>query len=473
MDEKVLYKFSNKDLPTVVVMGLGFVGAAMTAAVSSAKDREGGPLFNVVGVDQATAEGSARVNAIKKGKFPFSTTDSSLETVIQTSVANGNLTATVDESVYANADVVIVDIHLDATLQDDQPKVDFEPFERAITTLGKQISQSTLVIIETTVPPGTCEHLVVPILRHEFENRGLDPEKICIAHSYERVMPGSEYLASINKFWRVYSGIDNYAASRCEQFLSSVIDVESFPLTRLDNMTSSEMAKVLENSYRAVNIALIDEWAVLAEAIGVDLFDVIHAIKIRPTHSNIMRPGLGVGGYCLTKDPYMALYSSSKLNSAKQSRFGLTKLAMEINASMPIRNADRFSCIFEKNVDGKRILMLGAAYRPEVGDTRFSAAEAFYRQLISNGAEVTVHDPYVEYWHEVNLALSKSLPLPKDYDAVIFCVGHKKYTDMDVGNWLGAARPLIYDCDYVLSKTTLTALSKLGVQVYSTGRGQH
>lgn len=468
---RLLMKFPDTERPVVVVMGLGFVGSAMAIAVSAATNTSGERLYNVIGVDVETEQGLARVDALNKGQFPFETNDSRLEEAVGAAFKASNLIATIDTAAYMIADIIVVDVHLDASIKNQKAHVDFGPFQQAIRTLGKYMPAEALVLIETTVPPGTCSEVVEPILRKEFMLRGLNSESINIAHSYERVMPGSDYLASIINYWRVYSGLSEEAANRCGAFLSTIIDVEKFPLKRLKDTTTSELAKILENSYRAVNIAFIDEWAVLAENLKIDLFDTIDAIRCRPTHKNIMRPGLGVGGYCLTKDPVMALYSNSKLEKSQQSDFVMTQVAMNVNASMPKRNANRFAAVFDDGVCDKRVLMLGAAYRSEVDDTRFSASEVFYRTLKAQGAIITVHDPYVKYWSELELALPKKLPSPKSYDAVVFCVGHNYYADMDVGAWLGDARPQIYDCDFVLSKSTLEALAYLGLEVRSTGRG--
>lgn len=457
----------------VCVMGLGFVGAAMALAVSRAVTSDGVPIFDVHGVDLPTEEGVKRVEAINNGRFPFVTGDKQLTTSAEQALASANLSAGIDPEIYSKADIVIVDVHLDAKLVDDKPVVSFDSFEKAIRTLGRYVSPTALIIIETTVPPGTCKDLVWPILREEFEKRDVNMDELGLAHSYERVMPGENYLASITDYWRVYAGMDERSSERCGNFLSRIIDVQTYPLRRLQHPTASEMAKLLENTYRAVNIALIDEWSILAESMNVDLFEVVNAIRDRPTHKNIMRPGLGVGGYCLTKDPVMALFANMNLEAAPRSEFGLTKMALSINAEMPNRNAERFERALDHVVSGQSVLMLGAAYRPEVGDTRFSASEQFYRALVAKGAHLTVHDPFVEYWQELDIVPEASMPSAEKFDAVVFCVGHRFYLDFDVLKWLGDARPTIYDCDQVLDKATLNALADCGLVLWATGRGNY
>ncbi|MBL0337315.1 MAG: hypothetical protein IPP73_18905 [Chitinophagaceae bacterium] len=151
-----------------------------------------------------------------------------------------------------------------------------------------------------------------------LSKRGLSIDELKVGHSYERVMPGPKYIDSIQNFYRVFAGTDETSALAVETFLKTVIRTDEYPLTRLGNTNATEMAKVLENSFRAMNIAFMVEWSRFAEEAGVDIYEVVNAIRLRPTHKNIMLPGLGVGGYCLTKDPLLAGW-------AKMNLFGSTE----------------------------------------------------------------------------------------------------------------------------------------------------
>ena len=146
-----------------------------------------------------------------------------------------------------------------------------------------------------------------------LRKRNLSSDKIKIGHSYERVMPGPGYIDSIQNFFRVYSGVDKKSADAVESFLHTIIQTDEYPLTRLGNTNATEIAKVLENSYRAMNIAFAVEWSRFAEEAGVDLYEVVNAIRLRPTHANLMYPGIGVGGYCLTKDALLASWAKQNL----------------------------------------------------------------------------------------------------------------------------------------------------------------
>ena len=144
-------------------------------------------------------------------------------------------------------------------------------------------------------------------------------------------MPGKDYFNSIINYWRVYSGINDESADRCRDFLETVISTNEYPLTRLKKTTASEISKVLENSYRATTIAFMEEWGRFAEAVDVDLFEVVDAIRMRPTHSNMRQPGFGVGGYCLTKDPYFAMLASRELFNRNDLEFPFSTMAVRLN----------------------------------------------------------------------------------------------------------------------------------------------
>ena len=345
--------------PTVVIQGRGFVGAAMAVATAIARDESGEPCFDVIGVDLPTPDGERRVGAINSGVFPFGTTDQSLVAATGQASQAGNLSATTDTDVYSKADIVVVDVHLDVDQSDKGlAKVDFQPFRSAVQAVGGKIKPGTLVIVETTVPPGTCSEVVAPALSECMAARGLGENDFLLAHSYERVMPGSDYLDSIRNFWRVYAGHTEEAAVACADFLSVIIDTDRFPLTRLKTTTESEFSKAMENAYRTVNIAFVEEWARLAERIGVDTFDVVDAIRVRPTHNNIRQPGFGVGGYCLTKDPLLAEVSARQLFGLNDLQFPFSRGAIEINNRMPLETLRQLEAILG-GLQGQRILLLG------------------------------------------------------------------------------------------------------------------
>src|SRR5258708_20647419 len=254
-------------LPVVCVQGLGFAGAAMAIAVASARDADDRPAYNVRGVDLPTEQGIARISALNRGAFPFATTDAKLEEKARQAHADGNLIDISDATVFEAADTIIVDVPLDVQWTQAGTTVDLETLRTAIRSIGKYMRPDALVIIETTVPPGSTTHVAAPILWDQLAKRNLSTDQFKLAHSYERVMPGSAYFDSIVNMPRVYGGYDARSPQACADFLRTVINVDRYPLTRLSNTTASELSKVLENTFRAFTTALMDELASLAETI--------------------------------------------------------------------------------------------------------------------------------------------------------------------------------------------------------------
>jgi len=460
----------NSEKPIVCVQGLGFVGAAMSVAVAIATDEQGLPIYDVVGIDLPNTHGLEVVNSINNGLFPFVTSDEKLLEAISRAKKQGNLRATTDETVYEFADIIVVDIPLDIPYLETEPQLKFDSFQKAIKSVAQRIKKGALVIIETTVPPGTCEKVVVPTFEEELQKRDLSIDDIHIAHSPERVMPGENYLESITDFWRIYSGYTKDAADACEEFLSNIINTEKYPLTRLSTPTASETAKVMENTYRAVNIAFLDEWTRYAEEVGIDMFEVVDAIRKRPTHSNIRFPGLGVGGYCLTKDPMFAPVAVSQLFD-KDVEFPFSKMAVHINHNMPIHTVSRLKSLLAGSLEGKKILVCGISYRQDVGDTRNSPTETLVNELQKNNAQIILHDPYVDYWNELGLTPENELPPARDLDVCIFAVGHEYYKELDLLYWASDSDLIIFDANYVFCKEQIQHARKHGLRFESIGRG--
>ena len=220
------------------------------------------------------------------------------------------------------------------------------------------------------MPPGSTK-IAYDILHQEMTQRGLDATNLFVGHSYERVMPGPNYIDSIQNFYRVYSGINEESAEKTKNFLETIISTKKYPLTKLKNTNSTELSKVLENSYRAMNISFIVEWSRFAEEAGVDLYEVVNAIRMRPTHKNIMLPGIGVGGYCLTKDPLLASWAKQNIFSSIEP-LTMSEESVRTNDKMPEKAFNFLKSSFGKSLDGKKILLLGISYLPDVGDTRYT-----------------------------------------------------------------------------------------------------
>jgi len=465
----------------VVVQGMGFVGCVMSAVVADATDKDGNPLYFVHGHQRVSRRSFWKVSVINNGEPPVHAEDPEIPEIFPRCVKEKKtLRATWHDYAYKLADIVVVDIQLDATKPDFGNAAtgycDLRAFKAGMQTIGRNISPKCLILVETTVPPGTCEKVVKPVIEEEFKKRGIDTEKNppLVAHSYERVMPGKKYVRSIRNFWRTFSGVNKKSADLAEDFLNDVLDTENYPLYRLDSTNASELAKVLENSYRATNIAMLREWTKVAEKVGVNLFEVIKSIKVRKgTHDNMCRPSLGVGGYCLTKDPVLANWAAGALFHLEE-QLPMAVHSVDVNDTMPLHTVELIDEVYPTIAD-KRVTILGVSYLQDVGDTRHSPSKILWEQLVAKDAIVSVHDPLVEVWTEVgDMRVGKDIKDSlADADIVIFAVGHKAYRDLEpeyVVNACGKP-PLIVDCSNFLNDEEIIKYLKLGCEVKGVGKG--
>jgi len=425
--ENFLLKHEGKKV--IVVQGLGFVGAVMSLVCANAISEE----YAVIGVDLASESTYWKIKSINDGLFPLIADDPKIAKFFNNAREKGNLLATYDPVAFKYADVIIVDINLDVQKESSKDgilknfDVNLDGFKSAIKSIGSNCRDDVLVLVETTVPPGTCEKIVKPIIEGELTNRGLGVDKYRLGHSYERVMPGPEYIDSIREFPRVYSGCSEVSADAVEVFLKTIIDTSVCDLTRLAHTNATEMAKVLENSYRAMNISFAVEWSRFAEEAGVDLYAMVNAIRARKTHSNLMYPGIGVGGYCLTKDPLLASWSR-KAFFGSDSDLSMSVNSVSLNDQMPIFAFNRLVQVFGDLKD-KKVVFLGVSYRGDVGDTRFTPVETLVTKVLAVGAIIQLHDPFVTFWEERKCDIESDVyaVLESKPDLVIISTGHSLY----------------------------------------------
>ncbi len=459
----------------VVVQGMGFVGSVMGLVVANALTEE----YAVIGIDLPTPASYWKICSINEGVFPVLASDPKISRYYENSRKKKNYYATVDPYAYSKADVVIVDINLDVKKHSSPPdetgeySVDLTPFKKAIESIGTHCKPDALVLVETTVPPGTTDKIVRPLLEDCLQKRGLPATDLKVGHSYERVMPGPKYIDSIQNFYRVFAGTDERSADAVEQFLRTVIRTDEYPLTKLGNTNATEMAKVLENSFRAMNIAFMVEWSRFAEEAGVDIYEVVNAIRMRPTHKNLMLPGLGVGGYCLTKDPLLASWARMNLFGSNDPLHQSEK-GVRINDKMPLYAFEYLQTQYKDTLEGKKVLLLGVSYLNDVGDTRFTPVEGFHDQLEIEGCTISLHDPHVLYWEEKDTWVNQDLDslLTAEYDIVAITTGHREYrgNDVFIEKLMNLAPAFIYDTIGVLSNADIAKLSSRH-KVRVIGRG--
>ena len=468
-----LFIENNRDKKIIAIQGLGFVGSVMSLVCANAVNGE----YAVIGVELPTEKGLKIIEQLNNGIFPHIAEDPKVDEFFSKTIENKNFIATTEKDAYKFADIIIVDINLDVEKENLQSgelvnyNIDLSSFKKAISSIGGKCKEDALILIETTVPPGTCIDVVKPIIHKCLNERGLSANKIKIGHSYERVMPGPGYIDSIQNFYRVYSGIDEKSADAVESFLHTIIRTDEYPLTRLGNTNATEMAKVLENSYRAMNIAFMVEWSRFAEEAEVDLYEVVDAIRLRPTHSNLMYPGIGVGGYCLTKDALLASWARQNLIGQNDS-LSQSEKAIGINDQMP-RYAFEFLQKQYPALSGSKVLLLGVSYRGDVGDTRYSPVENLFNYLSETNASISCHDPYVKYWEEQSLEIEQDLMthLRSSPEIIIISTGHTVYKNKKtIDALLDLDSAFIYDTIGLLSADQIKKLKQKHI-IKVLGRG--
>ena len=505
--EELLNQARGENKEIVVVMGLGFVGAVMAAIVADTKDVGGKNSKFVIGCQRPSPRSFWKIPLINRGEAPVKAEDPEVDILIKRCVLDDKtLVATYNSDCLKFADCVVVDVQCDFAKKElgnmKSGEADMAALEDTMRTIGDKIQPDCLVLIETTVAPGTTEFVAWPILKKAFANRGIQ-EIPLLAHSFERVMPGKQYVASIRDFWRVCSGCEPIARARVEKFLREVLNTKDFPLTVMDRPIESETTKIVENSYRATILAYLNEWSLFAERNGVDLIKVINAIKMRPTHSNMIFPGPGIGGYCLPKDGGLGYWAYEHILGFEDGDkiFRITPAAIDINDTRALHVAELTRDALRnmgRYIAGSKVLLCGASYRQDVGDTRYSGSELVVRKLTEMSAEIRIHDPYVDHWYELeeqdtypspgsswkrffrNQEGLKQTVVEKDLEqsmkgaeAVILAVPHKQYLDLspdDMVNW--ALGPIaVIDAFGILTDEQIRRYFELGCEVKALGRG--
>lgn len=418
----------------IVVLGLGFVGTAVSANLARTRTK-GRPTFFVIGLDQDTPGGREKVARMNEGRSPTYASDPNLEAVFaEAGREPRSLVASTDPHAIALADVIVSCIQLDLVRASGQTDVLACPtggYAEALRMVGRHMPPGALVCVESTLPIGMCDRVLYPALCDGQASRGIDVRAFPprLAYCYERVMPGPDYLDSVNNYWRAYAGIDAQSADGARDFLSKYVNVEKYPLWRHKSTRAAEMSKLLENSYRATNIAFIEEWARLAEGAEVDLFDVVRSVRVRKgTHDNMMLPGLGVGGYCLTKDALLAAFGAQSILGL-EAPLPFSRRAILTNERMPLRAIELIQRHLGTELTGRTAVLYGVTYRAGVADTRSSPTETVARALIGMGVRVRAHDPLLTTWEElpeVELLADPAAALP-EADIAVICLPDPYY----------------------------------------------
>ncbi|MYU23639.1 nucleotide sugar dehydrogenase [Streptomyces sp. SID8352] len=312
-------------------------------------------------------------------------------------------TATCDEDNFGAPRAVVVCV---PTPLDDVGQPDLSKVIGATGMVGRRLRRGMLVVLESTTFPGTTDNIVRPILEESGLRAG---EDFGLAFSPERIDPGNgEY--GVRNTPKIVGGYTSGCTRRAMEFYSRfVVKVVAAKSTR-----EAEMAKILENTYRQVNIALVNEMAMLSHELGVDLWNAIDCATTKPFGFAPFQPGPGVGGHCIPIDPLYLSYQARMLGWRSQ----LIDLAQEINDSMPryvVERAARMLLRHGAELTDSRVLVLGVTYKADISDQRESPADDVVRHLRTHGADVTYHDPYVGHWAVDDVAV----PYADDLDAAL------------------------------------------------------
>jgi UDP-N-acetyl-D-glucosamine dehydrogenase len=391
----------------VCVVGQGYVG--LTLAAAAAVDG-----FTVVGVDVD----SDRVADLTQGRLVVPGVD---ERLWADALDCGRLTFSERHDAISDSDVVVICVP--TPVHEHRP--DLSMVEEAARAVGSRLRGKTLVILESTTYPGTTEQIVVPNVAVDGRVLGRD---VFVAFSPERIDPGNLKFG-LRSTPRVVGGIDDASTELAVAFYSALVD-DVLPVS---GCRTAEMAKLLENTFRMVNIALVNELAVICEAQQIDTWEVIRAAATKPFGFMPFYPGPGVGGHCIPLDPTYLAWQSRRDTGRP---FRLVELAQDINAEMPSYVARRIiDALGQRGValrDAK-VLALGVTYKPDVGDLRESAAVEVLTQLSRRGVSITFHDPYVESL-DIGDAVVQRTSLTAaglgEPDAVVLLTPHSYY-DLD------------------------------------------
>jgi UDP-N-acetyl-D-mannosaminuronic acid dehydrogenase len=405
---------------TIVVIGMGYVGIPAAALLADV------PGHNVIGIQRRSKRSGWKIDWINSGKNPFEGDEPGMDELIERVVLEKKTFRVTDDfAVCKEADVILIDVQTPTN-------TDRIPEYLSLRTVSAQaanyLQPGTLVIIESTVAPGTTEYVVKPILEEGSSLTAGDD--FYLAFSYERVMPG-KLLEYIVDFPRVVGGIDAESTRRAVDLYQTIVRKEITPTSVL----TAELAKTMENAYRDVNIAFANEMARVCEVMGVDVFEIRALMNAR--HDRHMHlPGSGVGGHCLPKDPWLLKWGVETYGAAPVA-MRLIAQARQINDEMPRHLADLAlralgeQCI---DLDDVKIAVLGVAYLEDSDDTRNTPAVPVIEALQDAGASVVAHDPYVRdlEGYELTRDLKQALD---DADAAVIVTKHKQYYDLDL-DWL-------------------------------------
>ena len=383
----------------ITVVGQGYVGLPLAIAAADAG-------FKVFGLDL----NQERITLLSRG---ISIIEDLNDEAILRNLKSQNYEPTTNPKTINQSEIVLICVPTPIT-NDNKP--DLEALISATTTVGRNLKAETLVIVESTIEPGTCRNILLPILLKES---GLKLGEFEIAYSPERIDPTNKKWG-ISNTPKLVAGLTDNATKRAEEFYEKFIE----SIIICSSLEIAETAKLLENTFRLVNISFINELSIFCHKMGIDITEVISAAATKPYGFMPFYPGVGVGGHCIPVDP---IYLASAARAVGvPSRF--IELADQINQEMPGYFVGRA----EDKIDGlqeKKVLVVGVSYKPNVADVRESPVEALITGLKQKGAQVSWHDDLVKVWNG-----EESVALSSNFDLAIIATPHDYLDLLKLGN---------------------------------------
>jgi UDP-N-acetyl-D-mannosaminuronic acid dehydrogenase len=401
----------------ITVIGMGYVGIPCAALLADVPD------FMVTGLQRRSKRSGWKIEHLNAGKSPFEGDEPGLDELIAKVVARGTFRVTDDVEVLKESDIILIDVQ---TPTDENHVPQYDSLKEVSRQIGERIRKGTMVVVESTVAPGTTQNVVQKIIE---EHSGMKAgEDFDLAFAYERVMPG-KLIHNIVNLPRIVGGINPKSAMRAVEMYSKIVKAT----VHETDILTAEVSKTIENAYRDVNIAFANEMALVCESLGVNVYEIIALVNELP--SRMMHiPGAGVGGHCLPKDTWLLRHGLNKYGSQKmEARF--ISLAREINNQMPIHMAFLIEEVLEKKgvkIQNATVAILGIAYLENSDDTRNTPALTLINTLQEKGAKVVLHDPYVQTWDLGPQEIVRDLyAAAKGADCLALVTRHKDYNNLD------------------------------------------
>ena len=400
----------------LAVIGLGYVGLPLAVEAASNKLKVAGYDINESVVDSLNKSISHVEDISNK--------------VLKDALSK-DLLITTDSNILGDSEYIVISVP--TPLTDYQPDLSY--VEAATKSIAENLTKGQIIILESTTYPGTTLEIVKPIL--EKNSSLLAGEDFLLGYSPERIDPG-------NKEWtfkntpKIVSGINEKSLKKISEFYNSIID----EVVEVSGTREAEMVKLIENTYRQVNIAMVNELAILSNMLDIDIWEVVDAAKTKPFGFQSFRPGPGVGGHCIPIDPKYLSFKTRQIGQPVR----FVELAQEINNSMPNYVISRISELMNKKeilLKNSRILILGVAYKKDIGDTRESPAIDIIESLLDKSVEVSFYDPYVDELivNKESIFKEQDLEGISNYDMVIIHTPHTSFHNIDFEN----IKSLIFD----------------------------